>query len=133
MFYINKLITTSCTLPIKLRTTQINIRIGLNENLVFAGYHTPSIGVQCRYRKIFLIAVRCGSLGFSWYLEQLYTENMILGLLAAKYNKKPIMLRYVFRSIAFLYKYGIKRVPHAIGTFASEQCVKPNLPRKIFM
>ena len=47
--------------------------------------------------KIFLTTMAIGSLTFASYLAQLQTKNITLGKFTAKYNKEPVMLRYVFR------------------------------------
>jgi hypothetical protein len=52
--------------------------------------------VYRRYLKIRLTAYRCEVLGDAWKRAHIHTENWMSGLVADKYKREPIRLRYSF-------------------------------------
>lgn len=75
-----------------------------------------------------LIALIWGCLGFTWYLAQLKTENIISGRVVIKYNNEPTVLQYGFWSTIGASNNGIKWVSTATRTFALEPFDIPNRP-----
>jgi hypothetical protein len=61
-------------------------------------YQRLSSGVYRRYLKIRLTAYRCEVLGDAWKRAHRHTKNWKSGLVAVKYKREPIMLRYSFWS-----------------------------------
>jgi hypothetical protein len=66
-----------------------------------AEYQRPSSQVYRRYLKIRLTACQCEVLGDARKRAHRHTENWMSGLVAVKYKREPIMLRYSFWSTGY--------------------------------
>jgi hypothetical protein len=83
-------------LPIDSTSRKVGIRKPRSKREKDAEYQRPSLGVYLRYLKIRLTDCWCEVLGDAWRRAYRHTENWMSGLIAVKYKKESIMLRYSF-------------------------------------
>ena len=115
-----------------LHSTKSASEYPINSKLLILGYYNPMSIVPFKYLKILFKTLKCDSLGQDWNLAHKYTLYMILGLLASKYNKEPIMPLYMVKSIDLPFSSLLSLMDELIRVFILFASSILNLLRKIF-